>query len=63
LLRSLSSSLTSMRIIVRTRAVVIQPRAVRVCGAVRRYIRSGVTPYVARAGMGVRVRSGAIAVA
>jgi len=47
--------LTRMRVVVRTRAVVIQPRAVRVCGAVRRYIRAGVAPNVARAVMGVRV--------
>jgi hypothetical protein len=48
-------SSTRMRAVVRTRAVVVQPRAVRVSGAVRRHILAGVAPNVARAVMGVRV--------
>ena len=52
-----------MRIIVRARAVVVQPRAVRVRGAVRRYIGAGVTPHIPRTAMGVGVRPGAVAIA
>ena len=62
-LRHSRPSSTRMRIIVRARAVVIQPGAVRVSGAVRRYIRAGVTPHVSRTAMRVGVRPGPVAIA